>query len=205
MSTHTTSHQDAEVAGTQAGSAAPATARRRIPSGVALYVLASVAVSFLAASTAPTPLYSIYQSTWHFTAMTTTVVFAVYAIAVLGALLLFGRLSDFLGRRPVVLTGIALQAAALIVLCTAHGVPELFVGRIVQGLAAGVTLGAVGAGMLDFNRLRGTTANSVAMGLGTALGAMPESGSERDSRAVSASSSRSWRHTSAPGSCRSST
>lgn len=146
--------------------------RRRLSPGAALYLLASIAVSFLAASSAPTPLYAVYQADWHFSAITTTVVFGVYAIALLAALLVLGRLSDFLGRRPIVLTGVIMQIAALAVLSSAHGVPELLIGRIMQGLAAGIALGAIGAGMLDIDRLRGTSLNSVSMGLGTAAGAM---------------------------------
>ena len=66
-----------------------------------MYLLASIVVSLLAASSAPTPLYAIYQAEWGFSPMTTTVVFGVYAVAVLLALLVFGRLSDHVGRRPV--------------------------------------------------------------------------------------------------------
>jgi MFS family permease len=57
-------------------------------------------VSLLAASAAPTPLYATYGRAWGFTSVTTTIVFGVYAVAVLAALLTLGRLSDYLGRRP---------------------------------------------------------------------------------------------------------
>ena len=170
------------VSGTEAGgppaaqrAAGAARPGRRLKPGSALFLLASIAVSFIAASSAPTPLYAVYQAQWHFSAITTTVVFGVYAIAVLVALLVLGRLSDYLGRRPIILSGVIVQIAALVVLSTAHGVPELLVGRIVQGLAAGIALGAIGAGMLDIDRLRGTTLNAVSMGLGTATGAMVSS------------------------------
>jgi MFS family permease len=72
-----------------------------------LFGLASITVSFLAASSAPTPLYATYQAAWGFSAVTTTVVFGVYAIAFLAALLTAGRLSDHIGRRPLLLAGIA--------------------------------------------------------------------------------------------------
>ncbi|MGH3224591.1 MAG: hypothetical protein ACRDPY_38915, partial [Streptosporangiaceae bacterium] len=73
----------------------------------AVFVLASLIVALLASSAAPTPLYAIYQARWHFTPITTTVVFGVYAMAVLVALLTLGKLSDHVGRRPVLLTAIA--------------------------------------------------------------------------------------------------
>jgi predicted MFS family arabinose efflux permease len=139
---------------------------------MALYLLASLVVSFLAASAAPTPLYGTYQTEWGFSAITTTVVFGVYAIAVLVALLTLGRLSDFLGRRPVLLAALAVQALSLLLFVHAGGVDELLVARIVQGVSAGAGLGAIGAGMLDVSRSRGTLANAVAPGVGTATGAL---------------------------------
>ncbi|MEW2305170.1 MFS transporter [Streptomyces sp. NPDC006655] len=143
-----------------------------IPPRAAFYVLASVVVSFLAASSAPTPLYATYQAEWGFTPITTTVVFGVYAIAVLSGLLVLGKLSDHVGRRPVLIAAIAAQAAAMLLFSTASGVGELLVARVVQGLSTGAALGAIGAGMMDINRSRGTLANAFAPGVGTATGAL---------------------------------
>ncbi|MFD5543464.1 MFS transporter, partial [Streptomyces sp. NPDC127079] len=143
-----------------------------IPPRAAFYVLASVVVSFLAASSAPTPLYATYQAEWGFTPITTTVVFGVYAIAVLSGLLVLGKLSDHVGRRPVLIAAIAAQAAAMLLFSTASGVGELLVARVVQGLSTGAALGAIGAGMMDINRARGTLANAFAPGVGTATGAL---------------------------------
>jgi predicted MFS family arabinose efflux permease len=137
-----------------------------------LLSLASITVLFLAASSAPTPLYATYQSAWGFSALTTTVVFGVYAIAFLAALLTAGRLSDHIGRRPVLLAGIAGNVLALAVLVEAHSVAALLTARIVQGLATGGTISAVGAGMLDIDPRRGAVANATAPGLGTASGAL---------------------------------
>lgn len=83
----------------------------RLPAGAAFYLLASIIVFFLASSAAPTPLYSTYAAEWRFSSITTTVVFGIYAVAVLAALLVFGSLSDHIGRRPVLVTAIAGQAA----------------------------------------------------------------------------------------------
>lgn len=129
-------------------------------------------VSLLASSSAPTPLYATYQGEWGFSAITTTVVFGVYALAVLAALLTLGRISDHVGRRPVLLVALAVQAAVMVLFATAHGVPELLLARVIQGLATGAAVGAIGAGMIDFNRARGTRANAVAPGIGTACGAL---------------------------------
>src|SRR5258705_1759076 len=126
--------------------------RRRLPSTASFYLLASIVVSLLASSSAPTPLYGLYQARWGFSAITTTVVFASYAVAVLISLLVAGSLSDHIGRRPVLLVSLLVQVATMWVFVTADGVPQLIAARIVQGLATGAALGAVGAGMLDLNR-----------------------------------------------------
>ncbi|WP_084717808.1 MFS transporter [Streptacidiphilus carbonis] len=146
--------------------------RWQLPRGAAFYLQASIVVSFLAASSAPTPLYAVYQGEWGFSPITTTVVFGVYALAVLAALLVVGSLSDHVGRRPVLLAGIALQAVTMVVLTTAGGVPELLLARVVQGLATGAAVGAVGAGMLDIDKAKGTIANAVAPMTGTATGSL---------------------------------
>jgi predicted MFS family arabinose efflux permease len=143
---------------------------RRLSGRPAVFVLASLVVALLASSAAPTPLYAIYQARWHFTPITTTVVFGVYAMAVLAALLTLGKLSDHVGRRPVLLTAIAVHAGSLVIFATATGVPALLSARVVQGLSTGAALGAIGAAMLDMDRELGTFANAVAPGMGTASG-----------------------------------
>ncbi len=137
-----------------------------------LLVLASVTVSFLAGSAAPTPLYATYQADWGFSALTTTVVFGIYAIALLATLLTAGRLSDHLGRRPALLAGIAGQMAAMLVFASAHSVAALIAARVIQGLATGAAIGAVGAAMLDIDARRGAAANATAPGIGTGGGAL---------------------------------
>ncbi|HEY1671376.1 MAG TPA: MFS transporter [Streptosporangiaceae bacterium] len=144
----------------------------RLPRTAAFYLLASIIVGFLAGSSAPTPLYAVYASRWGFSPITTTIVFGVYALAVLTALLTVGSLSDHVGRRPVLLAALAVQVVAMVVFITADGVPQLLVARVVQGLSTGAAAGAIGAGMLDLNKTRGTIANAVAPITGTAAGAL---------------------------------
>jgi MFS family permease len=146
--------------------------RRRLPGTVAFFLLASIIIGFLAGSSAPTPLYAVYAARWGFSPIAITVVFGVYALAVLTALLVVGRLSDHVGRRPVLLAALAVQVVTMVVFVTAHGVPQLLVARIIQGLSTGAAAGAIGAGMLDLNKVRGTIANAVAPITGTAAGAL---------------------------------
>jgi len=138
----------------------------------AFLLQASIVVSFLAGSSAPTPLYSVYQAAWGFSPITITVVFGVYALAVLATLLVFGSVSDYVGRRPVLFVTALMQAASMAVFILARGVPDLVLARIVQGLATGAAASAAGAGMIDVDRERGTAANSFVPMLGTGTGSV---------------------------------
>jgi MFS family permease len=154
------------------GSSGRGLAHGRITGRPALYLLASLVVSLLAGSAAPTPLYAIYQRQWGFSPITTTIVFGVYAVAVLAALLGLGRLSDSIGRKPVLLAALGIQVLSMLVFARAGGVGALLTARVIQGLATGTALGAIGAGMLDVDRERGALANALSPGLGTGSGAL---------------------------------
>src|SRR5581483_5271831 len=114
--------------------------------------LVGVAYAFtvtMLGTTLPTPLYPIYQSHIHFSALIVTVVFATYGIGVLASLLLLGPLSDQVGRRRILLPGLVLAAVSSIVFLVAHDLPLLFVGRALSGLSAGVFTGTATAALLD--------------------------------------------------------
>jgi predicted MFS family arabinose efflux permease len=147
----------------------------RLPARAAFGLQVSILVLFLASSSAPTPLYAVYEARWGFSPITVTVVFGVYALAVLTSLLTVGSLSDHIGRRPVLLGAIVVQAIAMLVFATAGGVPALLLARVVQGLATGAAIGALGAGLIDLQKARGTIANGVAPVMGTATGALGSS------------------------------
>jgi MFS family permease len=139
---------------------------------VAFSLQASIIVSLLAGSSAPTPLYAIYQAAWGFTPLAITIVFGIYALAVLATLLVFGRLSDHVGRRPLLIVAMLLQSVAMVVFVAAADVPALIIARILQGISTGMAAGAVGAGMLDIDRAKGTIANAIGPMTGTAIGGM---------------------------------
>ena len=87
-------------------------------------------------STLPTPLYPIYQRQFGFSELLITVNFATYAVSVIGGLFLFGRLSDDVGRRPVLLPGLALSALSAGAFLLAGGIVPILVGRVLSGLSA---------------------------------------------------------------------
>ena len=131
-------------------------------------------VLFLAASAAPTPLYRVYQARWGFSATTLTAVFAVYVVFLLMTVLIFGSLSDHVGRRPVIITALAVDTAACILFLLAPGVGALFTARALQGIAVGLAANALGAALLDL-RPAGSLAPLVTSNGGTvglALGAL---------------------------------
>jgi MFS family permease len=160
-----------------ARSGTPAKTRaRRLPHSAAFVAIAAILVSFMAASSAPSPLYVVYQQEWRLSATTLTVVYAVYVLGVMASLLVLGALSDHIGRRPVLASAITLEVVALVLFLTAGGVPVLLLARIVQGIATGAAMSSLSATLVDLNpphaRARAGIVNSVAPIGGLALGAL---------------------------------
>jgi len=118
---------------------------RRYP----MFLLAYAFTAIMVGTTLPTPMYALYAETMHFEVLTTTVIFAMYAAGVLFALLVFGRWSDVLGRRPVLLAGVVFAVASAVVFLTADSVAVLLVGRVLSGLSAGVFTGTATAAVIE--------------------------------------------------------
>lgn len=103
----------------------------------------------MAGTTLPTPLYGLYQEQIGFSELMVTVVFAVYAIAVITALLVAGNYSDVVGRRPVLLAAMGFSAASACCFLIETGLPLLFAGRLLSGFSAGLLSGAATATVID--------------------------------------------------------
>lgn len=125
---------------------------RRLPRPACFAAVTAILVLFQAASSAPAPMYVVYQRLWGFSSATLTLIFAIYVFALLGSLLVLGSLSDHVGRRPVLLAGTVANMAAIAVFLRADGVSALLAARAVQGVATGIALPALGAGLVDFDR-----------------------------------------------------
>jgi MFS family permease len=138
----------------------------------ALWLQTLILLAFLAASSAPTPLYSVYREAWGFSAITLTVIFGVYAIALLLSLLVLGSISDHVGRRPVIIGALLLEAVAMVAFISATSVPLLIVARLIQGVATGAATSVLAAGLMDLDRQRSPLINSVAPMVGLAVGAL---------------------------------
>lgn len=137
-----------------------------------LKYLTIVMLSLFAASSAPTPLYHVYQQVWGFSSAIMTLIFAVYALSLLIAVLVFGSLSDYVGRRPIIFLALALEILSLLLFIYATDVRWLIAARALQGLATGIASSALGAAMLDADIVKGPLVNSIAPFFGLALGAL---------------------------------
>src|SRR5256885_904387 len=151
-------------------------ARLKFSRAASFWLLATVLAFMLFAASAPSPLYVVYQARWHFSSLTLTAIFGVYVLALLAMLLITGRLSDHLGRRPVVLLALVIQIASMLAFIAARDVGMLFVARVLQGLGTGLATGALSAWLLDLQpsdhpRL-GSLVGSVAPIAGLAAGAL---------------------------------
>jgi len=128
-------------------------------------------------ATLPTPLYPIYERDLGFGGVMVTCVFAAYAVGVAAALVLFGRLSDQVGRRKVLLPGLVLAAVSSAVFLIPDDVPTLFVGRVLSGLSAGIFTGTATATLVDIApegrqhrySLLAAAVNMLGLGLGPVL------------------------------------
>jgi len=119
--------------------------KTRLAFGMLAYAFAAIMVG----TTLPTPMYALYGEQMHFAVLTTTVIYATYAGGVLFALLAFGRWSDAIGRRPVLLAGVVFAVASAAVFLVAHSVSMLLVGRVLSGLSAGIFTGTATAAVIE--------------------------------------------------------
>lgn len=118
-------------------------------------LLIALLAASLGVSGAPAPLYGLYQQRWSLAPITTTAVFAAYAVAALGAVLVAGQASDKYGRKPLLLGAAAVMVAGLVVFMTAQGVTALVVARVLHGAAVGTAVVVGSAALLDLRPERG--------------------------------------------------
>jgi MFS family permease len=130
------------------------------------------AISFSAATSAPTPLYHFYQESFGLSPFLVTVIFASYSFSVLATFLTVGSLSDHVGRRPMIFGSLLLSALALVLFIVAGSARTLILARVVQGAATGIALTTLGATILDADRHNGAIYNSVTSFIGLLVGSL---------------------------------
>jgi MFS family permease len=158
--------------GAQPDGIRPAQAREPRASAI-VAVAALIAVGFMG-SVIVTPLYSLYQRKFGFSEITLTLIFAVYVVGNVTALLLFGQISDQVGRKRVALPALALAAVSALLFLVADGIAWLFAGRLLLGLAVGILSGTGTAWLVELfgeqRRPRATSTATAANFAGIALG-----------------------------------
>ena len=151
---------------------------RTLGRAAAFRVSAAVVAHTLWTSAAPALSYPLYAARWHLTPTVTTGMFAVYPIAVVLTLLLFGNLSDHVGRRLPMLAGVASSLAGVLLFALAPGVGWLYAGRALMGLGVGLSAGPSTAALVEFSRpgeagranVVATAATAFGVGMATLLG-----------------------------------
>jgi MFS family permease len=144
--------------------------RRTLSPRLAYALAASVIGLALFASVTPSPLYGLYSQLWDFSPAVLTLVYGTYAFGVLTTLILAGRLSDEVGRRPVLLVALGTLLATTVIYMAAQSVVWLFVARGLQGLATGLALAAASAALLDLHPRRDPAGVGLTNGVASAGG-----------------------------------
>lgn len=137
-----------------------------------LLVHALTLTAFMAASSAPTPLYHLYQTAWGFSPTMLTTIFACYPLALLVALLFGGRMSDYWGRRPIITLSIGIECLSMVLFLSASSISFLIAARLLQGMATGLATASVCAMLLDLHKPKGAFINGFMTLVGMAVGAL---------------------------------
>jgi predicted MFS family arabinose efflux permease len=151
---------------------------RELGSRASFWVSAAVVGNTLWTSAAPAVTYPLYAAEWHLSATVTTAIFAVYPITVVAVLLLFGNLSDFIGRRRAILWGLGASLIGALLFGVAPSVSWVFAGRAFMGIGVGLVTSPATAAMVEFSAAAqsqrassiATAATAAGLALATILG-----------------------------------
>ncbi|MEU4292525.1 MFS transporter [Kribbella sp. NPDC026596] len=152
--------------------------RRTLSRRASFWTAAAVAGISLWTSAAPTTTYPLYASTWHLTPTATTAIFAVYPVVLVAFLLVFGQLSDYIGRRATMLYGVGALLAGVLLFAIAPSVGWVYAGRALMGAGVGLALTPATAAAVEFSA-RGkaawassitTAATAVGLAMATIVG-----------------------------------
>jgi MFS family permease len=128
---------------------AGARSRSTLPPAASFVAMAAAFAAFFIAAGAPTPLLPIYEAKWNFPASMVTVAFGVYAIALLLTLLVIGSLSDHIGRRPLLISALALELVSMLVFLVSPSISWIIAARILQGVATAAATSSFSAAILE--------------------------------------------------------
>jgi MFS family permease len=102
-------------------------------------------------SAAPVLTYPLYARQWQLTTFDTTAIFAVYPVFVVLVLVLFGNVSDYIGRRETMLMGLAASMIGVVIFAIAPNLSWIFIGRAFMGIGVGLSAGPSAAAVVEFS------------------------------------------------------
>lgn len=152
------------------------TTRRQITPMLSFIGVSFTFLALFLAAGAPSPLFELEQMKWGFPVWVLTVAFAIYAVALLAALLVAGSLSDHIGRRPVLVAALAGEVVSMVLFLVSPNIAWVIAARVVQGIATGAAAGAFTAAIVEYapegNKKLGALIGSAAPAAGLGLGAL---------------------------------
>jgi hypothetical protein len=141
----------------------------------------AVAFAFLivmAFATLPSPLYGLYRERDGLSALTITIVYAIWAAGTIAALVAVPSIAERIGRRGVMVAAVAIMFVAAGLLAAWQDLPGLLVGRLLTGLSVGLAAGTAITYLIELGlradpnipppraRTIGTSVNVGALGVG---------------------------------------
>jgi MFS family permease len=131
-------------------------------------------ILLFAGSNLPTPLFPIYEQHYGFGSATVTLLFGSYVAVLIPALLFVGTLSDRIGRRPLLVSGIAITVLSSVAFAAARSVGWLFAGEMIYGIGAALVMSCVSVAIRELHPRAhvpsAALAASVAMAIGLTVG-----------------------------------
>jgi MFS family permease len=122
------------------------------PHSVAFWLVASAFLLNMAFSAVPTPLYVLYQQRDHISQIMVTIVYAVYAVGVIASLFLAGHVSDWVGRRKVLVWALLVNVTSAVIFIFVPSLPGLIVARIISGVSVGLTTATATAYLAELHQ-----------------------------------------------------
>lgn len=139
----------------------PVPTRSHVSHGAGFWIVATTFLLVMAYSTVPTPLYALYQARDGFPVSTITVIFAAYAVGVVFSLFFVGHISDWVGRRRMLLIAILISALSAVLFLLWSSVEGLIVARVVNGVSIGVLTATATAHLGELRAVARPDENSI--------------------------------------------
>lgn len=125
--------------------------KKELSRSASFWVAAAVVAHTLWTSAAPAMSYRLYALEWHLTPTITTGIFAIYPIVVVAILILFGDISDYIGRRSTIMAGLGASLIGVLIFAIAPSISWIFAGRAFMGIGVGLSASAAAAAIVEYS------------------------------------------------------